>query len=289
MFSEEPMSFPAVARLVEWALEEDLGRGDVTTAALVPTLLQAEADMIAREPAVVAGLTVAAAVFRRIDPQTEVTLSVKDGERVDAGARLAAVRGPAASLLAAERVALNFAQRLSGIATVTRAFVDAAKDSGLRITDTRKTTPGYRLLERHAVRVGGGTNHRFDLGSGILIKDNHVAITGSVAEAIRRARRAAPHGLKLEVEIDTLAQLDEALAAGADIMLLDNFSNVDIEEAVRRARLHTPRPLLEVSGGVRLARIPELARLGVDLVSVGALTHSARAIDLALDFRSSDR
>jgi nicotinate-nucleotide pyrophosphorylase (carboxylating) len=276
---------PAVERLIDLALEEDLGRGDVTTAAVLGPAGDAEADLVAREPLVLAGLEVAAAVFLRVDATLVIERRSSDGDHQPAGSVVATVRGRAASLLAAERTALNFLQRLSGVATLTRAFVEAAGATGLRVTDTRKTTPGFRLLEKMAVRSGGGANHRFDLGSGVLIKDNHLALAGSVREAVLRARQGAPHGLKVEVEVDTLAQLDEALAAGADIVLLDNFALPDMEEGVRRARARSPRPLVEVSGGVTLARVPELARAGVDLVSVGALTHSARAMDIALDMR----
>jgi nicotinate-nucleotide pyrophosphorylase (carboxylating) len=273
----------SVRCLIDLALEEDLGRGDVTTQAVIAPGLTATADMVARQPLVLAGLGIAAAVFRRIDGTVRVTPLAEDGERIEAGGRVATFAGHAASILAAERTALNFVQRLSGIATSARAFVDAAAGSSLRIADTRKTTPGFRLLEKYAVRVGGASNHRFDLGSGVLIKDNHVAVAGGVGVAIERARGRVPHGLKIEVEVDSLAQLDQALAAGADIILLDNFDLPDIERAVARAKATTPRPMLEVSGGVRLDRIPALARTGVDIVSVGALTHSAPAVDLALD------
>jgi nicotinate-nucleotide pyrophosphorylase (carboxylating) len=214
-----------------------------------------------------------------------VELLAADGDELAPDGRAATVRGRASSLLAAERTALNFVQRLSGIATLSRRYHEAVRGTGLRVTDTRKTTPGFRLLEKEAVRAGGAANHRFDLGSGVLIKDNHLAVAGSIAEAVLRARASAPHGMKIEVEVDSLDQLDAALQAGADIVLLDNFSAADIEEAMRRVRARSPRPLVEVSGGVTLARLPELARAGVDLASVGALTHSARAMDLALDIR----
>src|SRR4051812_27286089 len=221
---------PSVAALIDLALEEDLGRGDVTCATVLDPRAEAEADLVAREALVVSGLAVAAAVFERVDRAVSVTLLAADGDRVQAGARLAVVRGRASSVLAAERTALNFLQRLSGVATASRAYAEAAGATGMRVTDTRKTTPGFRLLEKAAVRAGGAANHRFDLGSGVLIKDNHLAVAGSVAEAVRRARAGAPHGMKIEVEVDTLSQLDEALAAGADIVLLDNFSTPDIEE-----------------------------------------------------------
>jgi len=276
---------PAVLRLIELALEEDLGRGDVTTDAVVDAGARAEGEIVAREPVVAAGLGVAAEVFRRVDATLTIVPLVEDGDAVAAGGALVRVAGAAAGLLRAERTALNFLQRLSGIATLTRAFVAAAAGTRARIADTRKTYPGSRALEKLAVRAGGGSNHRFDLGAGVLIKDNHLAVAGSVAEAVRRARAGAPHGLKIEVEVDTLEQLDQALAADADIVLLDNFTTPLIEEDVRRAGRAPRRPLLEVSGRVTLARVPEMARAGVDIISVGALTHSARAVDLSLELR----
>ena len=273
----------AVRRLIDLALEEDLGRGDVTTQAVIDTGATAKAYLVAREPLVLAGLGICTAVFQRVDATVQVVELAKDGDRLTSGARAATYSGPASSLLAAERTALNFVQRLSGTATLARAFVDAAAGSNLRIADTRKTTPGFRLLEKYAVRMGGASNHRFDLGSGVLIKDNHVAVAGGVGAAVRRALGKVPHGLKIEVEVDSLAQLDEALEAGADIILLDNFSLGDIEKAVAKASAKNSKPLLEVSGGVTLESIAILARTGVDIASSGALTHSARAVDLALD------
>jgi len=280
-----PELSPAVARLIELALEEDLGRGDVTTAAVIGADVSGEADIIAREPLVVAGIAVTEAVFRRVDRALDVTRAVADGARVDENARVLSVFGPAASILAAERTALNFLQRLSGVATSTRAYVEAVRGTTLRICDTRKTTPGFRLLEKEAVRAGGGSNHRFDLGSGVLIKDNHIAIAGSIGKAIEGARRTAPHGLQIEVEVDTIRQLDEALEGDADIILLDNFSDARIEEAMSHVRQYEPQPLIEISGGVTLDRLRGLADAGVDIVSVGALTHSARAVDLSLELR----
>lgn len=273
----------AVRRLIDLALEEDLGRGDVTTQAVIEVGATATAHLVARQPLVLAGLGICTAVFQRVDAALSVVELAKDGDRLDAGSRAATYTGSAASLLAAERTALNFVQRLSGIATLAKAFVDAAAGSAMRIADTRKTTPGFRLLEKYAVRMGGASNHRFDLGSGVLIKDNHVAVAGGVGEAVRRTRGKIPHGLKIEVEVDTLEQLEEALVAGADIVLLDNFSLADSAKAVARTALCKPKPLLEVSGGVTLEKIANLARTGVDIVSVGALTHSAPAVDLALD------
>jgi nicotinate-nucleotide pyrophosphorylase (carboxylating) len=281
--SAAPILTPAVMQLVDLALEEDLGRGDVTSQAVIDPASTAVAHLVARQGLVLAGLDLATTVFRRLDASIAVTPLLADGEEAQPGAGVATYRGSAAALLAGERTALNFVQRLSGIATQTRKYVQAAQGSSLRITDTRKTTPGYRILEKYAVRMGGGSNHRFDLGSGVLIKDNHLAVAGSVTQAIRQAKARVPHSLKIEVEVDTLAQLDEALAEGVDIVLLDNFGEQDLQTALAAVRKAQARPLVEVSGGVTLARIPELARLGVDLVSVGALTHSAPAVDLALD------
>jgi nicotinate-nucleotide pyrophosphorylase (carboxylating) len=231
---------------------------------------------------VVCGGPIFARVFERVDPKTKVEVHASDGARVAAGARIWTARGRARSLLMAERVALNFVQRMSGVATTTRAYVDAVPSgSATRIADTRKTTPGLRVLERYAVRVGGGMNHRDNLGAAVLIKDNHVASCGGVARAIERARAHATHTCKIECEVDTLAQLDEAIAAGADIVLLDNMDTPTVAEAVRRAK---GRALLEASGSITLARVTELAKAGVDAISVGALTHSTPSSDIGLDF-----
>jgi nicotinate-nucleotide pyrophosphorylase (carboxylating) len=274
---------PAAHRLIDLALEEDLGRGDVTTDAVIDAAVQADAHIVAREPVVVAGLPVAAEVFRRVDPALEVETATHDGQSCAAGAVLLRVRGPARGILRSERTALNFLQRLSGIATTTRAYVNEVAHTSVRIADTRKTYPGARVLEKLAVRAGGGSNHRFDLGSGVLIKDNHLAAGRSLTETVRRARAGVPHSLRVEVEVDDAAQLEEAIAAGADIILLDNFSTAQVQQAVQRVARATPRPLLEVSGGVTLARVRELAEAGVDIISAGALTHSARAVDLSLE------
>jgi nicotinate-nucleotide pyrophosphorylase (carboxylating) len=283
-----PWYTPAVQRLLDLALEEDVGRGDVTTASVIDESQEAEGDITAGERLVVCGLGVVEAVFTRFDWRTRVRMKVADGDPVPAATVVATVRGPAAALLAGERTALNFLQRLSGIATLTQAFIAAAEGAKLRITDTRKTTPGVRALEKYAVRIGGGANHRADLSSGILIKDNHVALVGSVREAVRRARAHAPHGLRIGVEVDTLAQLDEALEAGAEVVLLDNFASRDLAEAVKRVRDRTPRPILEASGGVTLDRIREIAKTGVDVISIGALTHSARSVDFSFSARPAE-
>jgi nicotinate-nucleotide pyrophosphorylase (carboxylating) len=282
---QAPWYTPTVQRLLDLALEEDAGRGDVTTASVIDEGQEAEADIIAKERLVVCGLGVAEAVFTRFDWRARLRARIADGDPVTPGTLVATARGPAQALLAGERVALNFLQRLSGIATLTQAFVGAAEAAKVRVTDTRKTTPGMRALEKYAVRTGGGHNHRADLSSGVLIKDNHVALVGSVREAVRRARNNASHGLRIEVEVDTLADIDEALEAGADAILLDNFSSRDVAEAVRKVRDRAPRTIIEVSGGVTLDRIRELAKTGVDVISVGALTHSARAVDLSLEIR----
>ena len=271
-----------VRRVVAVALEEDLASGDLTTEACIDAAALACARAVAREPVVACGAMVFAAVFHGVDPSLSVEVHVADGERAGAGAALWTVKGRARSILMGERVALNFAQHLCGVATRTRTYVDAVPAGcPARITDTRKTTPGLRALERYAVRVGGGKNHRDDLGAGVLIKDNHVAACGGVRAAIERARAVAPHTAKIECEVDSLAQLDEALAAGADIILLDNMPTDAIAEGVRRAR---GRALLEASGGVTIDGVPELARAGVDAISIGALTHSVRAADVGLDF-----
>ena len=271
-----------VDRVIATALEEDLASGDLTTEACIPAGALAVAHAVARRPMVACGGPVFGRVFTRVDASLVVETSVEEGARVDGGARLWTVRGRARAILMAERVALNLVQRMCGVATQARTYVDAVPPGcATRITDTRKTTPGLRALERYAVRVGGAHNHRDDLGAAVLIKDNHVAACGGVRPAIERARAAAPHTAKIECEVDTLDQLDEALAAGADIVLLDNMPTAMVIEAVKRAG---GRALTEVSGGITLARVAELARAGVDAISVGALTHSVPAADVGIDF-----
>jgi nicotinate-nucleotide pyrophosphorylase (carboxylating) len=280
----EPFELPRVLfeALVSRALAEDLGSGDPTTEACVDPQAVATAHAVAREPLVVCGGPVFVCVFDQVDETLVVESRAAEGARLEAGARLWTVRGRARSILMGERVALNFVQRMCGVATRTRAYVDAVPvGAPTQITDTRKTTPGLRALERYAVRVGGGRNHRDDLGGAVLIKDNHVAACGGVASAIARARAAASHSAKIECEVDTLEQLEEALSAGVDIVLLDNMPTDVAAEAVRLAR---GRALLEASGGITLERVGELARAGVDVISVGALTHSVRASDIGLDF-----
>ncbi|MDQ3441885.1 MAG: carboxylating nicotinate-nucleotide diphosphorylase [Planctomycetota bacterium] len=260
------------------ALEEDLGGGDITTEATVAPELRARGIILAKSDCVIAGLDVAAEAFRQLDPGVTFTVHKPDGSRCAPGETVADVRGYAGAMLTAERTALNFLQRLSGIATLTRRFVDAA---GGRITvlDTRKTTPGLRALEKYAVRAGGGTNHRFGLEDGILIKDNHIRLAGGVEAAMARMK-AADHRLPIEIEAQSLDQVDAALAAGASIILLDNLSLEETREAVRRI---AGRAKVEISGGVTFERMPELAATGADYVSIGALTHSAPAADLSFE------
>ncbi len=280
------MEFPwtAARAAVERALAEDLGWGDVTTESLIPPDLRAEGRIVAREAGVVAGLPVVELVFATLDPQVQVEPCLDEGARIEAGAVVCRLRGPARSLLTGERTALNFLQRLSGIATLTARMVAAVQGLPVRIVDTRKTTPGLRALEKYAVRVGGGHNHRQNLSDGVLIKDNHLAALAGcgqgLAEAVRLARERAPHTLRVEVECETLDQVRAALAAGADIILLDNMPLPLLREAVR---LIQGRALVEASGGITLETVRAVAETGVDLISVGALTHAARALDFSLE------
>lgn len=277
------MSLPALLleEIVRRALVEDLGTGDVTSEAVIPADLAAEALIVAREPGVLAGLPVALEVFRQIDPTLALQPAGQDGQALSRGTPVLRLQGKARSILAGERVALNFLQRMSGIATATARLVKLVEGTGAHIVDTRKTAPGLRLLDKYAVRQGGGANHRFGLYDAVLIKDNHVAAAGGVAAAVQRARTRAGHTVKVEVEVDTLAQLDEALATGADLILLDNMEPAKLREAVQRT---AGRAVLEASGGITEATIRAVAESGVQLISVGALTHSVRALDLALDF-----
>ncbi|HZV85687.1 MAG TPA: carboxylating nicotinate-nucleotide diphosphorylase [Brevundimonas sp.] len=267
------------------ALTEDLGRaGDVTGQACIPEGARMRAAFVARKPGVAAGLACVRLSLLALDPEADITLTLQDGDAFAAGAVLAEAEADARAFLAAERTALNLLGRLCGVATLTRAYVDAVAGTGTRIADTRKTTPGLRALEKHAVQRGGGANHRFGLDDAILIKDNHVAVCGGVGEAIRRARAAVGHLMKLEVEVDGLHQLDEALAERPDVIMLDNFTLPMLREAVARAASSAHgRPVLEASGGVTLDTVRGIAETGVDVISVGALTHSAPSLDIGLD------
>jgi len=281
----EPPNSEEIRHAVQLALAEDIGSGDVTTLATVPEGATARALMRARESLVVAGLGLAEAAFRELSKDVKLAQEAADGQTLDAGQTLLTVSGPARALLSAERVALNFVQRLSGIATLTAQFVAATRGTSARILDTRKTTPGWRRLEKYAVACGGGQNHRFGLHDMVLIKDNHLAALAgatpnAIAAAVERARKHWP-GLKVEVEADTLEQVGQAIAAQADIILLDNMNLEQLRSAVERCK---GRAQTEASGGVSLTTVPAIARTGVDFISVGALTHSARAVDIGLDF-----
>ncbi len=275
----------ALRRLVEHALDEDLGRGDVTSDGLVPPDVGARAVVRSRGDGVVAGLEVAALVFEVADARVTFTSLTGDGSPVARGQDLAVVAGAARSILRAERVALNFLQRLSGVATLTARYVDAVRGTRARIIDTRKTTPGLRALEKYAVRAGGGFNHRRDLSDAVLIKDNHLAVIAarglSLTDVVKQARASLPHTMTVEIEVDRLDQIPEALAAGADSILLDNMSKDELRKAVLTI---DGRALTEASGGIDLATIREVAATGVDVISVGALTHSAPVLDIGLDF-----
>ncbi|HMA24631.1 MAG: carboxylating nicotinate-nucleotide diphosphorylase [Gemmatimonas sp.] len=264
------------------ALEEDGAFNDLTTIATVISDRRSRATLVAREKGVVCGIPLALEAFRLLDPKVSIRVDREDGAPTRPGDPVLFVTGHARGLLSAERVALNYMQRLSGIATLTARYVDAVKGTNAKILDTRKTTPGWRALEKYAVRAGGGTNHRMDLSTGILIKDNHLAaLDGDIAKAVRRARELAPKGVKIEVECDDVGQVARAADAGADIILLDNMSLAAMADCVR---LVNGRAILEASGGVTLATVRSVAETGVDWISIGALTHSAPSMDLALDF-----
>ena len=270
---------PRTDHLIDLALDEDAGFGDVTSRALFSAKHTSRAFIAAGQDLVVCGLNVAARVFARVDPALKVTLTAHDGDHVKKGSTVLRVAGFTRSLLIAERTALNFIQRLSGIATLSRQFADAVAGTGVRVVDTRKTTPGYRALEKYAVRCGGCHNHRSSLGEHVLIKDNHIAAAGSLARAVKLARAAAPHLARIEVETKTLAEVREAVRAGAEVILLDNMAPAQIRAAVARIG---GAAMIEVSGGVRFETLRDYAVPGVDVISVGALTHSAPAAELSL-------
>jgi len=269
-----------IRKIVERAIVEDVGSGDITTRLTIPETATASGVILAKESGILAGMRVAELCFQVVDPTVAFAALASDGARVEPGQKLATVSGSARSILTGERVALNFLQRMSGIATMTGRFADAVAGTSARIVDTRKTTPGLRVLEKYAVRAGGGFNHRFGLDDGILIKDNHIAIAGGVAQAIRLARAGAPHTLKVEVEVRTLAELDEALQAHTDAVLLDNMSTDQMRQAVE---IIGGRAVVEASGGVDESSVAAIAATGVDIISVGKLTHSFRSLDISLD------
>ena len=277
----EPLSDVLIDPVVRAALAEDLGRaGDITSQACVDPQARLQVQFAVRQGGVISGLDCARLAMAAMDPALRFSAQRRDGDHVQPGEALARVAGNARAILAAERTALNLMGRLSGVATLTRAYVDAVSGTRAKIVDTRKTTPGLRMLEKYAVRCGGGVNHRFGLDDAILIKDNHVAAAGGVGPALERARASAGHLVQVEVEVDSLVQLDEALRHAPDVIMLDNFSLEDLAEAVRRA---AGRVRLEASGGVTLATVRAIAETGVDVISVGALTHSAAVLDIGLD------
>jgi len=273
-----------IEQVVARALAEDVGAGDVTTEALVPADLEASASILAKRDGVLAGMDVVKEVFRQVDPSLRVKALVKDGARVKKGQVVGKVRGRVASILKGERVALNFLQRMSGIAAETARYVEAVAGTKAVITDTRKTAPGLRVLDKYAVQVGGGRNHRMNLADGVLIKDNHLVALRSrsmtLEDAVRKARERVPRGLKVEVEVGSIEELEEALSAGADSIMLDNMK---LEEMRRAVRLVRGRALVEASGGITLDNVRSVAETGVDLISVGALTHSTTALDISLE------
>lgn len=271
-----------IDRIIRTALEEDIGLGDVTTRATVAAGTPGRAELVAKEDFVLSGSEVVRRVFQTLDPAVAIENLKVDGQQVKSGEVLAWLKGEAAVLLQGERVALNLLQRMSGVATLTARFVEAVAGTGAVIVDTRKTTPGLRVLDKYSVRMGGGQNHRTSLYDGVLIKENHIAAAGGIAVAVRRAREQVPHTLRVEVETQTLAEVGEALQAGADIILLDNMSLEELAEAVQ---LVAGRALTEASGGVNLETVRAIAETGVNLISVGALTHSSRAVDISMLFR----
>lgn len=274
---------PDLSRIVRRALDEDVGAGDITTRAVVPVQARGVARFVAREPMVVCGLPVMAEVFRQLEPDLALTPLVPDGTSVQSGQPVARVEGLLAPMLTAERVALNFGQRLSGIASLTRRYVHAISDASVRLVDTRKTTPGIRSLEKYAVRAGGGFNHRFGLSDGVMIKDNHIEAAGGITAAVTRALRQVHHLVLVQVEVEDLAQATEAVEAGARVLLLDNFDPPGLTAIVAALRARPEDLVLEASGGVNLDTVGPIARTGVDVISCGALIHQARWVDLALD------
>lgn len=275
------MIYFGVDDLIKSALAEDIGTGDITTISCIPQDKQSRARLIAKESGIICGMDIFKRVFALIDDRITVFSLVQDGTMVEAGSVIAKVEGPACTILSGERVALNILQRMSGIATRTAKAVDQIKDTKAQITDTRKTTPGLRVIEKYAVRTGGGVNHRFSLADGVLVKDNHIRAAGGITPAVKAVRASAPHTLKVEVEVDSLKHIEEAIEAGADIIMLDNMSCEDMAEAVR---IIDGRALVEASGNMGDRDLHAVAETGVDLISVGALTHSAKAMDISLRF-----
>ncbi|NLV21179.1 MAG: carboxylating nicotinate-nucleotide diphosphorylase [Syntrophomonadaceae bacterium] len=276
------MNYLGLDDLISRSLEEDIGYGDITTMSVVPAEQSSEGRFIVKADGVIAGLEVARAVFAKLDPQAVFTKLIEDGDLVTAGTVIARVRGSSRALLSGERTALNFLQRLSGIATQTHQLAAMIKDYPVQLLDTRKTIPGLRILEKYAVATGGGRNHRFGLYDGVMIKDNHIIAAGGIKKAVAMARARVPHTIKIEVEVENLAQLQEALEAGADIIMLDNMAAEVMREAVA---IVAGRALLEASGGIKAANLIEVAQTGVDFISLGALTHSSVSLDISFDLQ----
>ena len=271
-----------IDKIIELALEEDIGSGDITTLSTIPEDTVAFGRFIAKEDTVICGIEIAMKVFLTVEPTVKFKANFKDGDRVSKGDIIAEVSGNARGMLTAERTALNIMQRLSGVATRTAECVGMVKGTKAKIADTRKTTPGMRALEKYAVRIGGGTNHRYNLADGVLIKDNHIAAAGSITNAVKNARNMTPHTLKIEVEVENFEQLNEAIAAGADIIMLDNMTNEDMKKCVE---ITAGRALLEASGNMDRRNLREVADTGVDIISIGALTHTVKAADISLKFK----
>lgn len=276
----------AVREQIRGWLAEDIGSGDITTETTIPRDSRSKAVIHVKESGIIAGLPIAKLVFEVVDSSLVFLPNVQDGDHVDKGTVLATVEGSTHSLLIGERLALNLMQRLSGIATKTRAFVDALEELPVRLVDTRKTTPGHRMLEKYAVRIGGGANHRFGLYDAVMIKDNHIKGSGGIRAAVEAARRKIPHTMKIEVETESLEQVSEALACGADIIMLDNMAPALMKEAVAQIKATSPHVIVEASGGVSLETIKGIADCGVDVISVGGLTYSFHALDISLDLNA---
>lgn len=277
------VKFQQVKNLIQVAIDEDIGHGDVTTESTILKGSISQAKLVTKDEIILAGIEIFIEVYKTLDSSVEIKKYKEDGEFLSSMALIAEIKGETRSLLAGERVALNFLQRISGIATTTRKYVEAVRGYDVTIVDTRKTTPGWRLLEKYAVRVGGGKNHRYDLGDGILIKDNHIVSAGSIMNAVEAVRKKSHHLLKIEVEVETIDQVQEALDAGAEVIMLDNMSLAMLAEGVEKIG---GRALVEASGGISLENIACVAQTGVDLISVGRLTHSASAVDIHIEFDS---
>ena len=269
-----------IDKIIEQALLEDIGTGDITTESIIPSNLKAKGIIKTSEEGIVAGLDIICLVFKKLDPEICFQSKIKDGNKILPGEILAEITGPARTILKGERVALNFLQRMSGIATITSKFCQKAKDLPVRIVDTRKTTPGLRILEKYAVRMGGGHNHRFGLYDAVLIKDNHIAVAGGIKSAVNSVQKQISHTVKIEVEVENLSQLQEALKVQVDIIMLDNMDLETMKEAVKMVKGKT---LIEASGGITLEKVRKIAQTGVDLISIGALTHSVKALDVNME------